>query len=113
MRKLIIAISFLAIATASFAGNNNAKTITPERRLDESIQDQVAFPNFLLERPGKHTAEVHFTVNTDGSINVKDIVSDEQDLKENLLYQIKTFSVNTTGLDLKDSYKVVLRFNTL
>lgn len=114
MRNFLITISFLAITAAAFAGNTHEKTTTtPEQKLDYEIQNQVAAPNFLSERQGMHTAEVHFTVNADGSINIKDINCDEQDLKENLTYQIKSFSVNTTGLDLKDSYKIVLRFNIL
>ncbi len=113
MKKLIIAISFLTITAAAFAGNNAAKVITPEKKLDYSLQSQVAYPNFLLERPGEHMAELHFSVNADGTINVKNIVSEEEDLKENLMYQVKTFVVNTNGLDLRDTFKVVLRFNTL
>ena len=113
MKKLIFAISFLAMTAVAFAGNNNTKTITPEARLDASIQDQVAYPHFLVEKPGLHSAEVHFTLNADGTINVKDILSAESDLKANLIYQLKTFVVSTNGLDLKDTYKVVLRFNTL
>ena len=114
MRKLIIAISFLAITGAAFAGNNNTATaLTPEKKLDFSIRNQVSYPNFLLEKEGEHTAEVHFTINADGTINVKDIVSEEQDLKANLMNQIKDFSVNTGGLDLTETYKVVLRFNTI
>jgi hypothetical protein len=113
MKKLIFAISFLAITAAAFAGNNNIKTITPEKRLDYSIQQQVAFPNFLADRQGEHTAEIHFTLNADGTMNVKDMVCDETDLKNNLMYQIKAFTVNTEGLDLRDTYKVVVRFNVL
>ena len=113
MKKFIIAISFLAMTAAAFAGNNNTKVITPEARLDASIQDQVAYPRFLIERVGEHSAEIHFTVNADGSINVKDVVCDEADLKGNLMYQMKTFVVNTNGLDLTSTYKIVLRFNTL
>jgi hypothetical protein len=113
MKKVIFAISFLAITTFAIAGNNSAKTASPEKVLDFSIQSQVAAPNFLLEREGMHTAEIHFTVNPDGTVNVKDVVSDEQDLKENIAYQMKNITVNTTGLDLKDTYKIVLRFNIL
>ena len=113
MRNIIITLSFLAITATSFAGNNREKTFTAEQKLDYAIQNQIAAPNFLTERPGMHSAEVHFTVNADGSITVKDISSSEQDLKENLQYQIKSFIVNTAGLDLKDTYKIVLRFNIL
>lgn len=113
MKKFIIAISFFAISAVAFAGNNNTKVITPEARLDASIQTQVAYPHFLEERVGEHSAEIHFTVNADGSINVKDIACDEADLRDNLKYQMKTFVVNTNGLDLTSTYKIVLRFNTL
>jgi hypothetical protein len=112
MRKLFFITSFLAITAAAFAGNNNnRKTITPERRLDYSIQQQVVVPHFIMDRPGEHTAELHFAVNPDGTIQVKEIVSDEQDLTRNLLNQVQNFTVNTDGLDLKDTYKVVLKFN--
>ena len=113
MRSIFITISFLVITAAAFAGNNREKTVTPEQKLDFAIQNQVASPNFLSERPGMHSAEVHFMVNADGSINVKDISSEEEDLKENLLFQIRSFNVNTAGLDLRDTYKIVLRFNIL
>ena len=113
MKKFIIAISFLAMTAVAFAGNNNTKVITPEARLDASIQDQVAYPHFLEERVGEHSAEIHFTLNANGTINVKDIVCEESDLKDNLNYQLKTFVINTSGLDLTSTYKIVLRFKTL
>ena len=113
MKKIFIAISFLAITAAAFAGNCNTKNISPEKKLDASIQNQLAYPEFLLERPGEHTAEVHFTINPNGTINVKEIQSDETDLRENLIYQLKTFTVYTTGLDLSDTYLVVVRFETM
>jgi exopolysaccharide biosynthesis protein len=112
MKKLFFAISFLAITAAAFAGNNNnKKTVTPERRLDYSIQQQVVVPHMLMDRPGEHTAELYFAINADGSLKVKEIVSEEQDLTKNLLNQVQNFTVNTEGLDLKDTYKVVLKFN--
>ena len=101
------------MTAAAFAGNNNTKVITPEARLDASIQSQVAYPRFLMERVGEHSAEIHFTLNADGTINVKDIVCEEADLKDNLNYQLKTFVISTAGLDLTSTYKIVLKFNTL
>ena len=112
MKKIIFAISFLAITAAAFAGNsNNKKVVTPERRLDYSIQQQVVVPHILMDRPGEHTAELRFAINPDGTLKIKEIVSDEQDLTKNLLNQVQNFTVNTEGLDLKDTYKVVLKFN--
>ena len=112
MKKLIFAISFLAITAAAFAGNNNSKKIiTPEKRLDYSIQQQVVVPHMLMDRPGEHTAQLYFGINADGTLKVKEVVSDEQDLTRNLLNQVQNFTVNTEGLDLKDTYKVVLKFN--
>ena len=111
MKKLIITISFLAVTAAAFAGTNSKKVVSPEMKLDYTIKQQVAVPAFLADEPGLHTAEIHFTVNPDGTLKVGQIVSDEQGLTENLLNQVKGFSVNTNGLDLSSTYKVVLRFN--
>jgi len=113
MKNLIITISFLAITAAAFAGNSKEKVYTAEQKLDYAIQTQIGAPNFLLERAGMHTAEVHFSVNADGSINVRDISCAEQDLKENITYQLKDIKVSTAGIDPKDNYKIVLSFNIL
>ncbi len=110
MKKLFFAISFLAITAAAFAGNSK-KALTPEMRLDYAIRQQVAVPHIIRDTPGEYTAEVHFRVNPDGSLTVGQVVSDQPELTENLLNQIKGFTVNTTGLDLSDTYKVALRFN--
>ena len=113
MKKIIIALSFLAITAAAVAGTTQTKKFTPEKILDASIQTQLVYPDFLLQKEGEHTAEVHFTINPNGTISVKEINTEEPDLKENLTYQLKTFRVSTSGLDLSDTYKIVLRFNTL
>ena len=113
MKKIFISLSFLAIAAAAFAGTTQTKKFTPEKILDASIQNQLVYPDFLLQKTGEHTAEVHFTINANGTLSVKEISTDEPDLKENLTYQLKTFRVSTSGLDLSDTYKIILRFNTL
>ena len=112
MRKIIIAISFMVIAASTFAGNPE-KNLTPEKKLDAAIQNQVAFPNFLQEEPGVYTAEVHFMVNANGTITVKDIVTDNANLRSNLTRQIGGLQVSTAGLDLNETYKITFRFKTI
>ena len=113
MKKILITLCFIAITVASFAGNTKSKNISPEKMLDASIQTQLVYPDFLLQKTGEHTAEVHFTINPNGTIIVKEINTEEPDLRENLTYQLRNFRVSTSGLDLSDTYKIVLRFNTL
>ena len=110
MKRILIAISFLAIAATSFAGNPE-RNLTPERMLDASIQNQIAFPNFLTEEPsGVYAADIHFKVNANGSIAVTEILADNGELKANLTRQIKSILVNTAGLDLNETYKITFRF---
>ena len=113
MKKILITLCFISITVASFAGNTKSKNISPEKMLDASIQTQLVYPDFLLQKTGEHTAEVHFTINPNGTIIVKEINTEEPDLRENLTYQLRNFRVSTSGLDLSDTYKIVLRFNTL
>ena len=112
MKKTVLTIAFLAVVSAAtvFAGTSH-KVVSPEMRLDYSIRQQVAVPALISEAPGMHTAEVHFMVNPDGTLKVGQIISDEQGLTENLLNQMGGFKVNTNGLDLNSTYKVVLKFN--
>jgi hypothetical protein len=112
MKKLLTIVLFMAATTAIFAGSND-KIISPEKKLNMEIQDQVAVPPFLTERIGEHIAQLIFTVNANGTINIQNIETPETDLKDNLMRQVKDFKVNTAGLDLNTTYKVALRLNVV
>lgn len=112
MKKVFIALSLMAISTGIMAAGNATES-SSAKALDNSIREQVVFPHFLMEEIGLHMAEMHFKVNADGSINVREIETDEPELKNNLFRQAKEIHVNTAGLDLSDTYKIVFRFNTL
>jgi hypothetical protein len=115
MKKLILAISLFAItAGTAFAGNENTiANMTPEQRVDYAIKSQISVPRSLTEVPGVYTAEVHFQVNAKGGIEINDIITDNEDLRHSLMYQAKSMSVNTAGLDIGNSYKITVKFNVV
>jgi hypothetical protein len=58
-------------------------------------------------------AAIFFKVTKNGDIKIQEIKCDDQELKANLLSQSENIKVNSTGLDTRDTYKVVVKFNTL
>ena len=115
MKKYLLALSLLTlIFSTAFAGNDKKVTIlTPEQRVDNSIQNQLTVPRLLTEMPGVYNAELHFHITADGNLVINDIITDNDELKHSLMYQAKSISVNTDGLDINSSYKMNVRFKVL
>ena len=114
MKKLLLAIALLTSTAIAFAGPSNTKAnIAAEKNVSASIKSQIQFPEFLIEKQGEHTAAIFFKVSDCGAIIVQDIKCDEEDLKANLLSQVQNIKVSSGGLDTRDTYKVVVRFETL
>ena len=114
MKKLILAIALLTSTAIAFAGpNNNQATVAAEKNVSASIKSQIQFPEFLIEKLGEHTAAIFFKVTDCGAIVVQDIKCDDEDLRANLMSQAQNIKVSTAGLDTRDTYKVVVRFETL
>ncbi len=112
MKKILIALVFIATtATAAFAGNNKTTpTMTAEQRVTLEVRSQLIVPTVLLEVPGEYRAEVHFHIADDGRVAVDEVVSDNNTLIKSLRNQLRDFSVSTTGLDAGSSYKVNVTF---
>ncbi len=114
MKKIILAIVLLTSTAIAFAGPNSSQAnILAEKNISSSIKSQIRFPEFLTEQQGEHTAAIFFKVTDCGSINIQDIKCDDENLKANLLEQGENIRVNSAGLDTRDTYKVVVRFETL
>jgi len=114
MKKIILALALIAGTTAAFAGpNKNETNMAAERNISASIRSQIQFPEFLKEQEGVHSAAIYFKVNDCGTIRIKDIQCDDPELKANLINQAENFKVNTLGLDTRDTYKVVVKFESL
>jgi hypothetical protein len=112
MKKLIISIALLAIAISTFAGANS-NNAGAEKNISASLKSQIIFPDFLKENMGEYTAAIFFKVTDCGEIVVKEIECDDPNLKANLLNQTKNIKVAAGGLDTRDTYKVIVRFETL
>ena len=112
MKKYLLSLSLLAlITTTAFAGNDKKMAaVTPEQRVDYSIQNQISVPKALVEAPGEYTAEMHFHVSPQGSILINEIISDNDDLKASLMNQAHDISVDTNGLDTQSGYKMTIKF---
>ena len=114
MKKIILAIALLTGTAAAFAStNNNHTSIAAEKNISASIRNQIKFPEFLTEQEGEHTAAIFFKVTGRGVIKIQDIQCADENLKSNLLSQTENIRVNTAGLDTRDTYKVVVKFETL
>jgi|GEM_PF-2977738 biopolymer transport protein ExbD len=114
MKKIILAIVLLTSTAIAFAGSNNNQTnLAAEKNISVSIRSQIQFPEFLKEKEGEHLAAIFFKVTKNGTIKVQSIQCDDQELKTNLLNQSENFKISTIGLDTRDTYKVVVKFETL
>ena len=114
MKKLLLAIALLTSTAIAFAGPTTSQTnIAAEKSVSASIKSQIRFPEFLIEKEGEHTAAIFFKVSDCGAIIVQDIKCDEEDLRVNLLSQAQNIKVSSGGLDTRDTYKVVIKFETL
>jgi hypothetical protein len=114
MKKLLLAIVLLTSTAIAFAGpNNNQTLVAAEKNVSASIKSQISMPECLADRVGEHSAAIFFAVTDCGAIKVSDIKCDEEDLKAALLNQAEGIKVNTSGLDSRDTYKVVVRFQIL
>ena len=114
MKKIILAIALLTSGVIAFAGSNkNQICLAAEKNISASIRSQIRVPQFLIEKEGEHTAAIIFKVTKAGTIRIQNIQCDDEDLKADLLSQSENFKVNTSGLDTRDIYKVVLKFETL
>jgi len=114
MKKIILAIALITGTAACFAGPNSSETnVTTEKMVSASIRSQIQFPEFLKEQEGIHSATIIFKVNDCGTIKIKDIQCQDPELKANLLNQAENFKVSTVGLDTRDTYKVVVKFQSL
>jgi len=113
MKKLTLAIALLTMTVIAFAGPNKQVTLAAERNVSASIRSQIQFPEFLKEKDGEHSAAIFFTVTDCGLIKVCEIRCDDEDLKANLMAQAEHIKISTAGLDTRDTYKVVVRFETM
>jgi hypothetical protein len=113
MKKLIPTIALLMITAFVFAGPNSKANVYAERNVSISIKSQIRFPDFLKEREGEHNAAIFFKVTDCGTIAVQEIKCDDEELRQNLLGQVDKIKISPYGLDTKDTYKVVVRFQTL
>jgi hypothetical protein len=114
MKKIILSIALLTSAIVTFAGpENKYATMVAEKNMSASIRSQIHFPEFLMEKEGEHKAAIIFKLTGCGTIAVQEIQSDDADLKVELLNQVPAIKVNTAGLDIRDTYKVVVRFEAL
>jgi hypothetical protein len=114
MKKIILAIALLISTAFAFAGSNTNQTnLTAEKNITVSIRSQIQFPEFLKEKDGEHMAAIFFKVTKNGAIKIQDIKCDDQELKANLLSQSGSIKINSAGLDTRDTYKVVVKFETL
>jgi hypothetical protein len=113
MKKIILAITLFCTSAAAFAGGDHKSTVSAEKNISANIRSQIAYPEFLKEKEGEHTAALIFQVTDCGTIRIKDIECDDHDLRENLYSQSGNIKIDTTGLDTRDTYKVVVRFETL
>ncbi|MCW3124373.1 MAG: hypothetical protein JWO03_31 [Bacteroidetes bacterium] len=116
MKKLLLAAALLIAASATTFAATNCQTtpLIAEKNISESIRSQIQFPEFLKEKEGEHNATIIFKVNACGTINIREIQTDDDDLRTDLMAQAPNFKVNTAAcLDSRDTYKVVVRFKTL
>jgi hypothetical protein len=113
MKKIILAFGLLTSTAIAFAGINSNQTNVSEKNISATIRSQIQFPEFLKEKDGEHTAAIFFKVSPHGNIKIERIECTDEDLRSNLMEQAENFKVNTSGLDTRDTYKVVVRFNTL
>ena len=114
MKKLLLSIALLAATTFTFAGPSaNIKSVSTEKNISATIRSQITFPDFLVEKEGAHSAAVFFKVTEQGTIKVLEITCEDKELKANLVSQIENMRINTAGMDTRDTYKVVIRFETL
>jgi hypothetical protein len=114
MKKILLAIALMTGTAALFAGTHTHSTgVAAEKNISATIRSQIRFPEFLLDKQGEHAAAIFFKIAPSGSIKIQTIQSDDETLKTELLSQVGNFKVNTEGLDTRDVYKVVVRFETL
>ena len=115
MKKLILASALLlAASVTTFAGSRHLTVpMIAEKNISASIRGQIQFPDFLRERDGEYDATIIFRVNSCGTIAVKEIQTDDEDLRTNLMEQALNIKISTANLDTRDTYKVVVRFKTL
>jgi hypothetical protein len=113
MKKLLPTIALLMIAAFVFAGPNSKANMYSERNISISIKSQILFPEFLKEREGEHTAAIFFRVTDCGTIAVQEIKCEDEEMRQNLLGQLDKIKISPLGLDPKDTYKIVVRFQTL
>ena len=117
MKKLLFVTALLIVASAhTFAATNNCQTtqVMAEKSISESIRSQIHFPAYLREAEGEQNATIIFTVNSCGTINIREIQTEDEDLRTELMAQAPNIHVNTAAcLDSRDTYKVVVRFKTL
>lgn len=113
MKKQILIIALVLTTAFGFAGPNTKVNIYAERNISISIRSQIRFPEFLKEREGEHSAAIFFRVSDCGTIVVKEIKCDDDELRADLLGQVDKIKINPAGLDTKDTYKVIVKFQTL
>jgi hypothetical protein len=112
MKKLILSIALLTSTVIAFAGAPSTN-VSAEKNIGAIIKSQIRFPEFLIEQEGEHTAVVFFKVTEHGTIKVQDIQCDDRNLKADLLDQAENIRISPIGLDSHDTYKVVIRFETI
>ena len=113
MKKTILAIALIAGISSGLWASTNEKISTAEKNITATIKNQIIFPEFLREQDGEFEATIIFRVSDSGSVIVKEIQCDDEELRNNLMNQSEHIRLDTTGLDTKDTYRVVVRFKTL
>ncbi len=114
MKKIILTIAIIAgiINFTSAAPNESWKAKTVGKNISAAIQSQFSFPEFLKERDGEFLATITFSITGCGGIVIKEIQCEDHDLKANLIDQSSNIKISTTGLNRRDTYKVVVLFKT-
>lgn len=103
MKAFILALFFTVTATVSgFAGN--AKRSNDNNDLVRVIQKQLHFSQQLRKKASNSTAVVTFVINDNGQIEIREITSESELLKEDILRQLNDMPVSKTPVFTNTPY---------
>jgi hypothetical protein len=114
MKHLLLAISLLA-TTSIFAESNRTHLSRLDNQVKIQLRNQIGYPEYLKAEEGDHEADLTFTLDSLGAIEVVNVASTDTKLKQYLVEQSSHIHIDMDEAvgQAGGTYRIHLQFRLL
>jgi hypothetical protein len=108
MKTKILLAALLSIAVVLMA---EAKPVRPKIKKD--MEKQIKYPQYMINNQIEGVVEVTFSFNSDGQIEIKKVDTDDQLLRDEVVWQLYNLQLDASDYEAGKMYKVQIRFSLI